>query len=247
MYTPKFDNTFRSWLEVSKQYLAAGVRPQEINWDTDIPTLLELEIPKERSEFKPLFFSSEFFLRFEKDAKYVSMIRDSSKWTLLYRILYRLYFENKNLLKKVSDPDIVWLYRQRKSLGRDIHKMHAFVRFREMQDAEGESMYVSWFEPEHIILKHTADFFVRRFGDKKWIIATPDVTAYWDLKKIHFSDGVAKDPFETNDAWDDIWKTYYSSIYNKSRKNSKAMMNEMPKKFWKNLPEADLISELLKS
>ncbi len=35
------------------------------------------------------------------------------------------------------------------AIHRDIHKMHAFVRFREMIDEQGERKYFAWFEPTH--------------------------------------------------------------------------------------------------
>ncbi len=45
---------------------------------------------------------------------------------------------------------------------RDAHKMHAFVRFRRIEDADGER-YVAWYRPDHHIVAMTADFFVDRF------------------------------------------------------------------------------------
>jgi DNA polymerase len=41
-----------------------------------------------------------------------------------------------------------------------------------------------------------------------------------------------------------IWRTYYRSIFNPARLKLKAMQAEMPKRYWKNLPEADLIESL---
>jgi DNA polymerase len=42
-----------------------------------------------------------------------------------------------------------------------------------------------------------------------------------------------------------VWKTYYASIFNPARVKVKAMTKEMPKKYWKNMPETALIGELL--
>ncbi|MEV9012116.1 DUF4130 domain-containing protein, partial [Klebsiella pneumoniae] len=42
-----------------------------------------------------------------------------------------------------------------------------------------------------------------------------------------------------------LWLTYYASIFNPARGKVKAMQAEMPKKYWKNLPEAALIADLL--
>ena len=42
-----------------------------------------------------------------------------------------------------------------------------------------------------------------------------------------------------------MWKTYYASIFNPARVKVKAMTKEMPKKYWKNMPETALIGGLL--
>ena len=52
-------------------------------------------------------------------------------------------------------PPIRWCtgsQRMAKAVRRDIHKMHAFVRFRRLEAEDGER-FVAWFEPEHHILR----------------------------------------------------------------------------------------------
>jgi uracil-DNA glycosylase len=41
-----------------------------------------------------------------------------------------------------------------------------------------------------------------------------------------------------------LWLTYYQHIFNPARLKLKMMQKEMPRKYWKNLPEAQFISEL---
>ena len=62
-----------------------------------------------------------------------------------------------------------------KEVRRDEHKMHAFVRFREV--GRGNERFVAWFEPEHHIVELAAPFFVRRFTDMRWSILTPELCA----------------------------------------------------------------------
>ena len=47
------------------------------------------------------------------------------------------------------------------------------------------------------------------------------------------------------DPVEETWKTYYASIFNPARVKVKAMTKEMPKKYWKNMPETALIGSLL--
>ena len=63
------------------------------------------------------------------------------------------------------------------------------------------------------------------------------------MEKLKLSDGVAK-PEIGSDIFDVFWKTYYCSIFNPARLKERAMRNEMPKKYWKYLPEASCIQDL---
>ncbi|WP_332810851.1 UdgX family uracil-DNA binding protein, partial [Sphingomonas sp.] len=47
------------------------------------------------------------------------------------------------------------------------------------------------------------------------------------------------------DPIEETWKTYYASIFNPARVKVKAMTKEMPKKYWKNMPETALVGELI--
>jgi uracil-DNA glycosylase len=41
------------------------------------------------------------------------------------------------------------------------------------------------------------------------------------------------------------WRTYYRNIFNPAQLKVKMMKQAMPQRYWKNLPEADIISELI--
>jgi DNA polymerase len=56
---------------------------------------------------------------------------------------------------------------------------------------------------------------------------------------------VPKSDAPTGDRLEQTWLTYYASIFNPARLKTKAMQNEMPKKYWRNLPEAALIKPLI--
>ena len=147
-------------------------------------------------------------------------------------------------LKSLSDPDVAEISAMAKAVRRDEHKMHAFVRFREV-GRESKAHYVAWFEPEHHIVELAAPFFARRFADMPWSILTPDVCAHWDGHAVSITPGVAKSEAPTEDRLEEVWRSYYASIFNPARLKVKAMQNEMPKKYWRNLPEASLIKPLI--
>ena len=65
------------------------------------------------------------------------------------------------------------------------------------------------------------------------------------MHTLHFTPGVPRSAAPDEDALDDLWRTYYRSIFNPARLKVRAMQSEMPKKYWKNLPEAPLIAGLI--
>ena len=87
-------------------------------------------------------------------------------------------------------------------------------------------------------------FFVTASPGMNWLIVTPEASIAWDGEALRTGPGGQKSDVPQEDAVEAEWKTYYASIFNPARLKTKAMMAEMPAKYWKNLPEAALIPEL---
>ncbi len=231
---------FASWREAAKGLLAEGIPPEEILWE------------KEAGLFGTIASMANGTLRVPKEfislAQSVSCHCDAGRWALLYRILWRIAKKSeRNLCAITSDPDIAKATAMRKNVSREIHKMHAFVRFRLVATDQqtGRETYAAWFEPDHWIVEAGTPFFRKRFANMDWSIFTPKGCAHWDGETLGFSEGIAENPIRDTDALEDAWRTYYRSIFNPARLKVNAMRAEMPKKYWKNLPESDLIDELV--
>jgi uracil-DNA glycosylase family protein len=106
--------------------------------------------------------------------------------------------------------------------------------------------YVAWFEPDHFIVEANAPFFVRRFATMQWSILTPDRCAHWDGEALTFTPGADRSQLPDDDALAEYWRAYFSSIFNPARLKVGAMTSEMPRKYWKNLPEAAAIPGLIR-
>lgn len=248
MVKAQFEPHFDSWRKEARKHLSAGLSPDQINWGAEESLFQSFNF---NESLKPTPLKTEFKVppEFIDMAKTVSSARDSDRWDLLYRILYRLQFENPLLLNITVDPDIRRAELLVKSIRRDIHKMHAFVRFKKeivITENGEEEYYVAWHKPEHLTLRAGASFFARRFGDRRWSIYTPDESAHWDLEKLTFGPGLDQRDFTTKDDWDEVWKTYYKSIFNPARIKIKMMKTEMPTKYWSSMPETELIRELIR-
>ena len=179
-------------------------------------------------------------------AETVIQARDPERFALLYRLIWRAHRGEKHLLELTTDPEVQRVQRLAQAIRRDTHKMQAFVRFREVVEPEG-TRYVSWFEPDHYIVEANAAFFVRRFATMSWSILTPYRSAHWDGETLRFDVGASPADVPDDDRLEAYWRAYYSSIFNPARLKIGAMRSEMPQKYWRNLPEAAAIPELIRA
>ncbi|MBY0316583.1 MAG: TIGR03915 family putative DNA repair protein, partial [Bdellovibrionales bacterium] len=244
MISVEMPQSFEEWRKTARELLLSQVPPQEVVWGNSgaLSLFARAEVPAPPAHAKPLTIPKEFISL----AETVSAARDEDRWELLYRLIYRIRNENPNLLKVSVDDDVRRAQVLQKSISRDIHKMHAFVRFKKVIDDSGKEIYLAWHAPEHNIIHLGVPFFVRRFGDKPWSIFTPDGSAHWDLENLTFTEGIPQHQFPHTDDVDDIWITYYKSIFNPARIKMKMMKSEMSPKYWASMPEAKVIYDLVR-
>ena len=114
--------------------------------------------------------------------------RDPERYALLYDVVWRILGGERQLMEVASDPVIHRLDLMARAVRRDIHKMHAYLRFRKVEDAPmpGPEHYAAWFEPDHFILEAAVPFFVERFRSMVWTIVTPVGCALWDGSELRF-------------------------------------------------------------
>jgi probable DNA metabolism protein len=234
------ETDFDGWRKAARALALSDVKPSDVGWRVadDAPELFE---PSPPLEPPPGTFNVP--AKFVELAEVAILHRNPERFALLYRLLWRLR-QDHDLLDIATDPDVAEIAAMAKAVRRDEHKMHAFVRFREV-GREQNSHFVAWFEPEHHIVELAAPFFARRFADMPWSILTPDVCAHWDGHAVSITPGVSQSEAPTADRLEETWRSYYASIFNPARLKVAAMRNEMPKKYWRNLPEASLIKPLI--
>jgi DNA polymerase len=231
----RFAPNFDAWLAAARKALTQNVAPEMAWWCEDV----------EASSTSAASVSVD--PRFADLARLGACHRSADRWALMYRILWRLGHSEPELCEVAADPDVARLTRYAAAVRRDRHKMKAFVRFREVNDGHDDPRFVAWFEPDHFIVELTAPFFVRRFTNMRWSILTPERCAHWEGRgAVWFSDGVEKTAAPDSDRLEDAWRVYYKSIFNPARLKTNAMRAEMPQKYWKNLPEARLIPQLVR-
>ena len=235
---------FDAWRDAARPLAADGVPPDDVVWQVgdeaaDLFAAAASVSPR-RDAPGPAFRVPRAFIDL---ARTVVLSNEAERFALLYTALFRLRDEPK-LMEDHADALIRRLDGIAKAVRRDIHKMRAFLRFREVQEGEA-SRYVAWFEPEHHIVRANAAFFVNRFASMRWSILTPAVSLHWDGKALSEGPGASREDAPEGDPVEEVWKTYYANIFNPARVKVGAMLREMPRKYWKNMPETALVPELL--
>lgn len=228
-----------------RRLVARNVSPAEVLWEIDGDPLLALGdegVHSDREKDGPPLRVPRAFAEL---APRVICHRAPERFALLHQALIRLQGD-RHLLDNRTDPLVDRLQAMAKAVARDVHKMRAFLRFREIADDEGPH-FIAWFEPEHHILRHTISFFIRRFASQRWTILTPDLSAHWDGKALYWLPGATRGDAPADDALEPLWASYFTHIFNPARLKLRAMQSEMPRKYWKNLPEAALIPDLVAS
>ncbi len=265
-------NHFNEWRLCARSLLQARISPDAIEWGSGnqhslfkpmADSLDEIDslVPAGR---KPAITMPKAFVEL---AETVACYRDSKKWQVLYRLAWKLQNQSRHTIHDLTDNDLIAARDMAKSVARDMHKMKAFVRFNDLdfsclpslfnaeethflkrntfsKNSNSEGCFVAWFEPDHLIVEKLAPFFAKRFTGMHWCILTPDQCVLWNQTELRLAPG-RKKPAGLDDPMHGMWKTYYKSIYNPARLKEQAMQSEMPKKYWKNLPETELLPELI--
>ena len=236
-------NGFEQWRELARDLIISNQRPEDVRLElnnrqrvmfADNGSVIE------ESVAKPFHVPKQFM----KLAEAAAYHRTPDRWNLLYRILWRILNETSHLLEITTDDDVLRLHKLEKEVRRDAHKMKAFVRFRKII-RDGEEQFIAWHRPDHRIVRKVAPFFSRCFKGMNWTILTPHESVTWDQQSLEYGPGVPRSKAPDHDELEELWRTYYASIFNPARVKVKMMKSEMPVRHWTTLPEADIIDNLL--
>ena len=232
----------------ARELLAHQVPPDQVHWETGQAVDADLFAQPDQARTSkgiPRAATAIVPASFLRLCEVVVLHNDPQRFALLYRLLWRLVHEPA-LRNDPIDPDMMLAQQMAQAVRRDMHKMKAFLRFRQVADDErpGEVLHMAWFEPAHHVVEAVAPWFARRFAGMRWAILTPERSVRWDGEQLAFGPGGSRADAPPADAGEELWLTYYRNIFNPARLNLPQMRKEMPRQYWDNLPESKLIGEL---
>lgn len=148
--------------------------------------------------------------------------------------------------KNYTNPSVLKVSKLAKSVGREKHRMEAFVRFKLTKD----NIYFANIEPDFNVLPLISKHFTKRYADQRWVIydLKRKYGLYYDLCKTEIITMnlsadlkvLSKDEavFATEEMdFQKLWKNYFKSTNIESRKNMKLHTRHVPKRYWKYLSE----------
>lgn len=165
---------------------------------------------------------------------------------LIFRSIELLLSKPSAVKGNYRNPHLLRVKQINKEISREVHRMHAFVRFQRLAD----DIWFAAIEPDFDVMPLIGQHFEKRYADQKWVIydVRRKYGLHYDLQQMDF---VELDLDKSLNAgkltanvlhheeldYQELWKEYFDSVNIKARKNMKLHIRHVPKRYWKYLFE----------
>ena len=175
-------------------------------------------------------------------------------YTQLFGIVrYQLRQPTINVWDDIIHPDVMAVSKLIKMVGRERHRMQAFVRFEHTE----HDIYFARIEPDFNVLPIVYPHFKSRYADQNWAI--------YDLKRgygvfyqkndsdhVHLITDIDEDALinprqlysEREHQYQRLWQKYFNHVTIKERLNRKVHLQHLPRRYWKYLTEKQPFSRI---
>lgn len=162
---------------------------------------------------------------------------------LIYRFACLAVAHPDNILDNFREPVVLQIHRIERQIHREVHRMHAFVRFQETRDG----LYTALVNPDFNVLPLLSPHFKDRYPAFRWLIY--DTKRHYGLYHEHHSTRfitldtkqhryLSEEMLSSAEAdYQSLWKTYFDSVDIPERRNMKLHLQHVPRRYWKYLVE----------
>lgn len=161
---------------------------------------------------------------------------------LIYRFVRLAVDSSENMLDNFREPVVLRVHRIERQIHREVHRMHAFVRFQETRDG----LYVALVNPDFNVLPLLGPHFKDRYPAFRWLIYDTK-RRYGLYHEQHTTRFIMLDapPQQLSEAvlttaetdYQELWKTYFQHVDIPERRNMKLHLQHVPRRYWKYLTE----------
>lgn len=170
----------------------------------------------------------------------------------IYRFLRRLFSEHFNIETDYGDSDVLYLTQTSQKVKKEAMRMLQFVRFQRTKDG----LFFCGIEPRYDVLPLVINHFQKRFTDQLWLLydLKRNYGVFYGKEKVEevvisnqqfnrLNGQVKHDLLEEGeDFYQKLWKSYFTHINIEERKNLRLQLQHMPRRFWKYLPEKQILN-----
>lgn len=161
-------------------------------------------------------------------------------------VVYQLAYPNQTVWEHYTHPAVMRVSKIVKMVGRERHRMQAFVRF----EHTVEDIYFARINPDFNVLPLIGEHFKKRYADQTWAIY--DVVRGYGIfyqqdqdDNLQIISDVASDVLanpsqihsENEQQYQKMWQRYFKSVTIKERYNPKLHRQFLPKRYWRYLTE----------
>ncbi|WP_367107123.1 TIGR03915 family putative DNA repair protein [uncultured Psychrobacter sp.] len=181
--------------------------------------------------------------------------KDNIGTTLFNVVKYALDHPERDIMQDLGNLNVLELAQTVKSVGRERHRMEAFVRFEHTTD----DIYFARVEPDFNVLPLIGEHFRQRYQDQHWAIydLTRGYGIYYDkststpshpaaLQTItDLDEAVLRNPASIHSIdeqrYQRFWQGYFTNVNIKERKNMRLHKQYLPQRYWKYLSEKQVL------
>ena len=159
-----------------------------------------------------------------------------NKDTIIARLIKLSFLKGEKITKSTNKYAIAF-NKMVKNYGREAHAFKGLLRFKEIQ----EGFLFGQYESHNDILEDLSRHFLQRMPKEKFVIYDKNrnkafVSIYGNFEVVEILNLDIKES-KKEEFFQNLWIGFYDAIAIKERKNKKLMIENMPKKYWKYLPE----------
>lgn len=244
-----YDGTFEGFLTTvfqvfeEKQYKAKIVKPKHYQPDMFVHTTdVVTDNSKAKRVWRSLNLKATKMGANQLRKAFLSEIKGIENVLLRY-VIYA-YSTESFVNIDYSNKDVLRVSQIAQMVGREKHRMEAFVRFKLTKDG----YYFAEIEPDFNVIPLIERHFKDRYADQQWVIYDKKrkYGIHYDLDKVNTVvfenfDYQSSDTInlldESEVPYQKLWKDYFDSTNIESRKNMKLHTQHIPKRYWKHLSE----------
>ena len=176
--------------------------------------------------------------------------------SILFQVIkYAIDYPSRHIMDDLGNLNVLELVQTVKSVGREKHRMEAFVRF----EHTVENIYFARVEPDFNVLPLISEHFRQRYQDQHWAIydLARGYGIYYDKSQstpkrpaalqtiTELDEAVLRNPAsihsEDEQRYQRFWQGYFTNVNIKERKNTRLHKQYLPQRYWKYLSEKQVL------